>query len=56
MSKDSGPWGMAGISAVESTTGPAAARDYLVRMLEVRGLRMSGGVGQHLLRSWPTSY
>jgi len=25
-------------------------------MLEVHRLRLSGGIGKHLLSSWPTSY
>ena len=37
---------------------PAAehTRDYLIRMLDVYKLRMTKGVGQHLMRTWPTSY
>jgi methylmalonyl-CoA decarboxylase subunit alpha len=56
MNKDSEPWDMAGIYAVQSIIEPHATRDYLIRMLDVHRLRMSGGIGQHLLRSWPTSY
>ena len=35
---------------------PEHTRDYLIRMLDVYKLRMTKGVGQHLMRSWPTSY
>ena len=56
MSKDSEPWDIAGIYAVQSIIEPHTTRDYLIRMLEVHRLRMSGGVGQHLMRNWPTSY
>ena len=35
---------------------PHDTRDWLIRMLEVHRLRMSGGVGQHLMRTWPRSY
>jgi acetyl-CoA carboxylase carboxyltransferase component len=56
MSKDSEPWDIAGIYAVQSVIEPHTTRDYLIRMLDVHRLRMSGGVGQHLMRSWPTSY
>ena len=55
MSKDSEPWDIAGIYAVQSIIEPHTTRDYLIRMLDVHRLRMSGGVGQHLLRGWPTS-
>ena len=56
MNKDSEPWDMAGMYAVQSIIEPHTTRDYLIRMLDVHRLRMSGGVGQHLMRSWPTSY
>ena len=35
---------------------PPATRDWLSRMLEVHRLRLSGGLGQQLMRGWPTSY
>jgi acetyl-CoA carboxylase carboxyltransferase component len=55
MSKDSEPWDIAGIYAVQSIIEPHTTRDYLIRMLDVHRLRMSGGVGQHLMRGWPTT-
>ncbi len=55
MNKDSEPWDIAGIYAVQSIIEPHATRDYLIRMLEVHRLRPTGGIGQHLMRSWPTS-
>jgi acetyl-CoA carboxylase carboxyltransferase component len=56
MSKDSEVWDMAGAYAVQSVIEPHTTRDYLIRMLEVHRSRMTNGVGQHLLRAWPTSY
>jgi len=56
MQRESEPWDMAGVYAAQSVIEPHTTRDYLIRMLEVHRLRMTGGVGQHLLRSWPTSY
>jgi acetyl-CoA carboxylase carboxyltransferase component len=56
MDRASEPWDMAGIYAVQSIIEPHTTRDYLIRMLKVHSLRMTGGVGRHLLRSWPTSY
>lgn len=56
MSKDSEVWDIAGMYAVQSVIEPHATRDYLIRMLDVHRLRLTNGVGQHLLRSWPTSY
>jgi acetyl-CoA carboxylase carboxyltransferase component len=55
MNKDSEPWDIAGIYAVQSIVEPHTTRDYLIRMLDVHRLRMTGGVGQHLMRGWPTS-
>ena len=41
MSKDSEPWDMAGIYAVQSIIEPHTTRDYLIRMLDVHRLRMT---------------
>lgn len=56
MNRDSQPWDMASIHAVQSVIRPEETRDYLLRMLEVHRLRLSGGIGQHLMRAWPTSF
>ena len=56
MSKDSEVWDIAGMYAVQSVIEPHTTRDYLIRMLDIHRLRMTNGVGQHLLRSWPTSF
>ena len=44
------------IYAVQSVIRPEETRDYLIRMLDVHRLRLTNGVGQHLMRAWPTSY
>jgi len=49
-------WGLAEVYAAQAVIAPQETRDYLVRMLEVYRLRLSKGVGQHLMRNWPTSY
>jgi methylmalonyl-CoA decarboxylase subunit alpha len=49
-------WGLAEVFAAQAVIKPEDTREYLARMLEVYRLRMSKGVGQHLMRSWPTSY
>jgi acetyl-CoA carboxylase carboxyltransferase component len=56
MSRDSEPWDMAGVYAVQSVIRPEETRDYLIRMLDVHRLRLTNGVGQHLMRAWPTSF
>jgi acetyl-CoA carboxylase carboxyltransferase component len=49
-------WGLAEVYAAQAVIAPEETRDYLIRMLEVYRLRTSKGVGQHLMRNWPTSY
>ena len=38
---------------LERVTGPG---EYLIRTLQVHRMRLKKGVGEHLLRNWPTSY
>jgi hypothetical protein len=54
--KDADVWGLAEVYAAQAVIRPEETRDYLIRMLEVYRLRATKGVGQHLMRSWPTSY
>jgi acetyl-CoA carboxylase carboxyltransferase component len=54
--KGSDVWGLAEVYAAQAVIRPEETRDYLIRMLEVYRLRPTKGVGQHLMRSWPTSY
>jgi acetyl-CoA carboxylase carboxyltransferase component len=56
MSRDSEPWDAAAVFAVQSIIEPHQTRDYLIRMLEVHRQRLTGGIGQHLMRAWPTSF
>jgi acetyl-CoA carboxylase carboxyltransferase component len=49
-------WGLAAVYAAQAVIKPADTRDYLIRMLDVYKLRLTRGVGQHLMRTWPTSY
>ena len=56
MNKDSEPWDIAAIYAVQSVIRPEETRDYLIRMLDVHRARLTNGVGQHLMRAWPTSF
>ena len=48
-------WGLASVYATQAVIKPQHTRDYLIRMLDVYKLRLTKGVGQHLMRSWPTS-
>lgn len=56
MRGDAEVWDIAGNYSVQHVIRPEETRAYLLRMLEVHSLRMTGGVGQHLMRTWPTSY
>ena len=49
-------WGLAEVFAAQAVIRPEETRDYLIRMLEVYRLRPTKRVGQHLMRSWPSSY
>ena len=54
--RDTSAWGLAELYEAQAVIDPRDTRDYLVRTLEVHRLRMKNGVGEHLLRNWPTSY
>ena len=54
--RDTAAWGLAELYEAQDVIDPRETRDYLVRTLEVHRLRMKNGVGEHLLRNWPTSY
>ena len=54
--RDTSAWGLAELYEAQNVIDPRDTRDYLIRTLQVHRLRMNKGVGQHLLRNWPTSY
>lgn len=54
--KGSDVWGLAAVYAAQAVIRPEQTRDHLIRMLDIYKLRMTKGVGQHLMRNWPTSY
>ena len=56
MDRDSEVWDSGSIYAVQSVIRPQETRDYLIRMLDVHRLRLTGGVGAHMMRAWPTSF
>ncbi|MBI3371430.1 MAG: methylmalonyl-CoA carboxyltransferase [Betaproteobacteria bacterium] len=53
--KDSEVWDMASIYSVQNVVKPQETRAHLIRMLSVYRRRRSGGIGEHLMRTWPTS-
>jgi acetyl-CoA carboxylase carboxyltransferase component len=56
MSKGTSPYDMAGIYTAQDVIDPRSTRDWLTRMLQVHRLRLTNGVGEHLMHNWPTSY
>jgi len=54
--RDTAAWGLAELFEAQDVIDPRDTRDYLVRTLQVHRMRMKNGVGEHLLRNWPTSY
>ena len=47
---------MAGVYTAQAVIDPRETRDCLIRLLEVHEMRRSGGVGEHLMRTWPTTH
>ncbi len=56
MEKANSAYEIARCYAVQNVIRPEDTRDYLIRMLEIHSLKLSNGVGQHLMRAWPTSF
>jgi acetyl-CoA carboxylase carboxyltransferase component len=56
ISQDTSAWGLAELFEAQDVIDPRDTRAFLVRALETHRLRLSGGVGKHLLHNWPTSY
>lgn len=54
--KDLEIWDMARIFSAHDVIKPQETRDFLIRMFDVHRRRRSDGIGQHLMRTWPTSY
>lgn len=56
MEKANSAYEIARTYAVQNVIRPQETRDYLIRMLDIHSLKLTGGVGQHLMRAWPTSF
>jgi len=56
MTKGTAAYDAAAEHSIQDVIAPEETRDYLIRILEVHRLRMSNGVSQHHMRTWPTSY
>ena len=56
MEKGNNAYEIARTYAVQNVIRPQDTRDYLIRMLDIHSPKLTGGIGQHLMRAWPTSY
>jgi acetyl-CoA carboxylase carboxyltransferase component len=56
MTKGTTAFDMAAVYTAQDVIDPRHTREWLIRMLEVHRMRLTHGVGEHLMRTWPTSY
>ncbi len=49
-------WDMATMFSLQNIIKPQETRDYVIRMLDVYRSRRCGGIGEHHMQKWPTSY
>jgi acetyl-CoA carboxylase carboxyltransferase component len=56
MDRDNNAYEIARTFAVQNVIRPEETRDYLINMLDIHSLKLTNGVGQHLMRAWPTSF
>ncbi len=54
--RDSSAWELASLYEAQDVIDPAETRDWLLGMLDIHSRRLAGGIGQHRLAAWPTSY
>jgi acetyl-CoA carboxylase carboxyltransferase component len=54
--KDLEIWDMATIFSAHDVIKPQETRSSLIRLIDIHQRRRTGGIGDHLMRSWPTSY
>ena len=53
---ESSVYDIAASYGVQHVIKPEDTRDWLIRMFEVHRNRLSGGLSQHLLSNWPTTF
>jgi acetyl-CoA carboxylase carboxyltransferase component len=56
MARNGSAYDLGAVYGVKEVLDPRETREYLKEMLDVHELRLNGGVGQHRLANWPTSY
>lgn len=55
LQRDAAPWELAAMYEAQDVIAPQETRQHLINMLEIHRMRMTNGVGEHLMRTWPTS-
>lgn len=55
LQRDAAPWELAAMYEAQDVIKPQETRQHLINMLEIHRMRMTNGVGEHLMRTWPTS-
>lgn len=55
MARSTSPYAMAGFYNAQHLIDPRDTRQLLIRLLQVHRQRLSNGIGEQLMRSWPTS-
>src|SRR5699024_3660124 len=56
MKKATSAFEYARVYGAHSVIDPRDTRGFLIDRLRIHFLRRSGGVGEHLMHSWPTSF
>ena len=56
LTRDTSAWALAELYEAQAVIDPRDTRAFLKATLDVHRLRLSGGVGRHLLSNWPTKY
>lgn len=56
VSRDSSAYDLGAAFLAHEVIEPGETRRYLIRQLEIHNRALTGGIGEHLMRTWPTSY
>ncbi|OWT64001.1 acyl-CoA carboxylase subunit beta [Candidimonas nitroreducens] len=56
VTQDNAPWALAALYEIQDVITPLETRDYLKSILAINSRAPTGGIGQHRLSNWPTSY
>ena len=56
MSRQGSAYDLGAVFGAKEVLDPRETREYLKETLEIQSLRLTNGVGRHLVANWPTSY